>query len=275
MLVTRVISGIVGGGAAVFIIYEGSWLFFALLSFLMLGGWIEYTKLVRAAGEKMPCGTIAVWLFAVLFALAFNSVKGLTLLAVLLSFFLFLRTVFKYGRIRPVNSAYALYGTVYVGAGFIAMFALRSGLIGSYFRDDFAAVMLDPGRFFMFLVLFSVWASDTFAYFAGRAFGKNKLCPAISPGKTLEGALGGFIGAVAVALIVSLVFRFSVLHGVIIGLIVAITAPLGDLIESVLKRTCGVKDSGALIPGHGGILDRFDSLLIAAPAVYAYLVLAA
>ena len=87
--------------------------------------------------------------------------------------------------------------------------------------------------------------------------------------------MGGFVGAVAVALIVSLVFRFSVLHGVIIGLIVAITAPLGDLTESVLKRTCGVKDSGALIPGHGGILDRFDSLLIAAPAVYAYLVLAA
>ena len=103
--------------------------------------------------------------------------------------------------------------------------------------------------------------------------GKTKLCPTISPGKTKEGAIGGFVGTLITALIFSLVFQFSLLHAFAIGLIVAVAAPLGDLVESILKRVCHVKDSGTLIPGHGGVLDRFDSLLFAAPAVYVYLFL--
>ena len=104
--------------------------------------------------------------------------------------------------------------------------------------------------------------------------GKEQALPHYQPGKTRR-RMGGFIGTIVVALIFSLIFKFSLLHGLAIGLIIAIMAPLGDLVESVLKRTCGIKDSGNIIPGHGGILDRFDSLLFAAPAVYAYLMLVA
>ena len=103
--------------------------------------------------------------------------------------------------------------------------------------------------------------------------GQNKLCPSISPGKTREGAIGGFLGTLLIALIFSLIFEFSVIHALAIGIIIAVMAPLGDLVESILKRVCQVKDSGMLIPGHGGVLDRFDSLIFTAPAVYVYLVL--
>ena len=275
MVATRIITGIIGGGLAIFIIYEGGWIFFTMIALLLLGGWFEYGRLIGRKGEKMPFLPLAAWLVVSLTALAFDSYKLLTVLAVLLPLGLFLRTVFQYGKVSPGNSAYALYGTVYICAGFWSLLVLRSGMIGSYFRDDFASVILDPGRFFVFLLVFSTWASDTFAFFAGRAFGKTKLCPAVSPGKTVEGALGGFIGTIVVALIFSAAFQFSLLHGFAIGFLTALAAPLGDLTESALKRVCGVKDSGALIPGHGSILDRFDSLLVAAPVVYAYLTVVA
>lgn len=155
------------------------------------------------------------------------------------------------------------------------MLALRSGLIAASMTQHFSTVMLEPARFILFLLVFSTWASDTFAFAVGKAAGKTKLCPTISPGKTQEGAIGGFVGTIVVALIFSAIFGFSLLHGFAIGLIVAIAAPLGDLVESILKRVCDVKDSGTLIPGHGGVLDRFDSLLFAAPAVYVYITLIA
>lgn len=97
---------------------------------------------------------MAAWLVVSLTALAFDSYKLLTVLAVLLPLGLFLRTVFQYGKVSPGNSAYALYGTVYICAGFWSLLVLRSGMIGSYFRDDFASVILDPGRFFVFLLVF-------------------------------------------------------------------------------------------------------------------------
>lgn len=100
-----------------------------------------------------------------------------------------------------------------------------------------------------------------------------KLCPSISPGKTREGAIGGFVGTLIVAVVFSLIFQFSILHALALGIIIGIMAPLGDLAESILKRVSGVKDSGNIIPGHGGVLDRFDSLLFAAPAMYVYLML--
>ena len=115
-----------------------------------------------------------------------------------------------------------------------------------------------------------IWSVDTAAYYVGSAIGHNKLIPNISPNKTIEGAIGGTFGAVIVAVAAKIFFfkNFSLTEAVMLGIIISITAQFGDLFESLLKRAGGVKDSGNLIPGHGGILDRIDSLLFAAPAFY-------
>lgn len=122
------------------------------------------------------------------------------------------------------------------------------------------------------MALFCTWASDTGAYFAGRAFGKRKLYPRISPGKTLEGALGGlvFAAAMAQALKMALGLPLSSAQALTIGLLAATLGVLGDLSESLLKRRAGVKDSSRLIPGHGGFLDRFDGVLFALFGVDVY-----
>lgn len=275
MLAKRIITGIVGGAITIGIIYEGSWLFFFMMILLAILGWHEYCNLVRKLEANLAERLGIVWIICFFSAYWYNSEKIMVLLAVVAMLWILLRTVIFHKKIKPVDSAYTVYGLLYVSGGFLAMLALRNGPIASYITDSFSSVMLEPARFLMFLLIFSTWASDTFAFAVGKLKGKNKLCPAISPGKTQEGALGGFIGTIVVAVIFSLIFQFSLLHAFVIGIIIAIAAPLGDLVESILKRVCQVKDSGTLIPGHGGVLDRFDSLLFAAPAVYVYLMLIA
>ena len=109
-----------------------------------------------------------------------------------------------------------------------------------------------------------IWLNDTGAYFAGRAFGRNKLAPSISPGKTWEGWAGGMVASLAVAQVLQALVPVSA-PWFVLALVVSIFGPVGDLTESALKRRAGVKDSGQLLPGHGGILDRFDSHIFAAP----------
>ena len=122
------------------------------------------------------------------------------------------------------------------------------------------------------LLLAIVMTSDTFAYFAGSAFGKHKLAPLVSPGKTVEGLAGGLVGGIVAALIVRQLGlpSVSVAAAVALGIVVSAFGVTGDLVESLLKRWSGVKDSGRLFPGHGGMLDRLDSLLFGAPVLYYY-----
>ena len=129
------------------------------------------------------------------------------------------------------------------------------------------------GRDWVLLSVLTVWITDTGAYFVGRPLGRHKLAPHISPGKTWEGALGGqAAGFIAVAgLTEAFGLDVNIVHVVALGLVVPTVAQIGDLAESALKRGLGVKDSSGLVPGHGGVLDRLDSLLFAAPAVYWYL----
>ena len=137
--------------------------------------------------------------------------------------------------------------------------------------------------FFILLILCFAWGGDTCAYFAGRAFGKHKLCPVVSPKKTVEGAIGGVLGTMVFGVIVTLVYsvaadrmeaftrsNIGVSMYVIIALLACVAAVLGiygDLFASVVKRQCGIKDYGTIFPGHGGILDRFDSVMFIAPFV--------
>lgn len=133
---------------------------------------------------------------------------------------------------------------------------------------------LPSGCDWIFLVLFVVMASDSLAYFVGRKWGQHRLYEAVSPKKTIEGSLGGLAGGVLGAVICKLWFfaELSNLDVLLLGIGVGVFSQLGDLVESLLKRSFGVKDSGALIPGHGGLLDRLDSLLFAFPVTYYYAV---
>ncbi len=129
---------------------------------------------------------------------------------------------------------------------------------------------LPDGRGWVFLVLFAVMACDSLAYFVGSSFGKHKLYPAVSPKKSVEGGLGGLVGSCLGVWLAKVLFlpALSVEHVILVGLLIGVVGQIGDLFESLLKRACGVKDSGGIFPGHGGILDRLDSLLFAFPLAY-------
>ena len=159
----------------------------------------------------------------------------------------------------PTRTAHVVTGCLYGGLGLGPIAALRVG---------------PEGLQWVISALVITWANDTCAYFAGRLFGRHKLHPAVSPNKTWEGFAGGAVGSVGGMFIARWV-AFPALTSVdcvALGLLGAVLGPLGDLCESLLKRAHGVKDSGTLIPGHGGLLDRVDALLFNAPAVYLYVV---
>lgn len=130
--------------------------------------------------------------------------------------------------------------------------------------------LLNEGQRWIFLTLLIIMCCDTCAYFVGSKIGRRKLYPAVSPNKSVEGGIGGLLGSVLAVFIARYTFMPSIglIDGVLIGLVLGTAGQLGDLFESLLKRACQVKDSGSIIPGHGGLLDRLDSLLFAFPLVY-------
>lgn len=152
-----------------------------------------------------------------------------------------------------------------VDAGVTVLGAMYAGLLPSYLICTRA---LDGGREFILAAVIAVWACDIAAYFAGKAFGRHKLAPEISPHKTIEGAAAGVAAALLTGLAFAYAGWFSFAAGVGLGLITGCLAQVGDLIASMLKREVGIKDYGNSIPGHGGILDRFDGLFFTAPFVY-------
>ena len=145
---------------------------------------------------------------------------------------------------------------------------------------DLRNTSIEFGSFYVFLALCIAWMSDTGAYFSGKFFGKSKLCPEISPKKTFEGFIGGIIFCLFCVILIALTFNSFVFPQkqhinyilvTILGLSGSLISSLGDLCFSAFKRKCGVKDFGNLMPGHGGVLDRFDSVIFVVPYVYLFL----
>ena len=161
-----------------------------------------------------------------------------------------------------------LFSALFIGLSFGYLMALR--LFDDLPKGD------ETGSDLVFLLFFVVWSSDVAAYYSGHAFGRRPLAPRVSPRKTIEGAIGGLLGAVAAAFIARrwFIYRLSVADAAVLGLALGGVGILGDLVESMLKRGADVKDSARLVPGHGGLLDRVDSLLYAAPLLYYYYVFA-
>ena len=161
------------------------------------------------------------------------------------------------------------FGALYVGLlGFVA----RLGQTGASVDPDALLGWLGAERAWILLLLLVVWAYDTAAYFTGRRFGRHGFMRHISPSKTVEGVVGGVAAAAVVGAVVVALLGRPWLAGLGFGVVVAAAAQAGDLAESMLKRAAGAKDSGSLIPGHGGLLDRIDSFLFAAPVAFFYVV---
>ena len=171
-------------------------------------------------------------------------------------------TLFKFTHELYFDSGKLIFTAIYVALPF--SFALGLPRFSS-FNGTFSNEV-----FFLFIL---IWSSDTFAYLVGKFFGKHKMAPKVSPKKTWEGYIGGVV--------LTLIFSYFIEHNqpelrgnwMVVGFLVAAFAPLGDLVESQLKRTFGVKDSGNIIPGHGGVLDRLDSFIICVPVVYLYFII--
>ncbi|MDD4495503.1 MAG: CDP-archaeol synthase [Eubacteriales bacterium] len=166
-------------------------------------------------------------------------------------------------RVSFKDAAITVYGVIYIVLQFSFIAQLR---------------ISENGAHLVWLVFAGAWGSDTGAYFIGKLFGKRKLIPEISQNKTIAGAFGGIIGGVVFVLLIALIIKgyvpfITFADYLIIGLISGIAAQFGDLNASIIKRHSGIKDFGSIIPGHGGILDRFDSTLFVAPLVYSYLIL--
>lgn len=175
---------------------------------------------------------------------------------------------------RPEEISQSLASVAATVFGVIYVALLAGSLIGVrlIFKEETADVLplLSPKLLTMFFAM--VMMTDTGAYYTGRSIGRHKLAPRISPGKTIEGAIGGFITAIITGPICKLIFfpEIPVWHAVLLGAGIGIVGQIGDLAESMLKRGAGVKDSGTLLPGHGGMLDRVDSILFCAPLLYYY-----
>jgi phosphatidate cytidylyltransferase len=253
----RVLSGVVLGLAVLALTWVGGVpfkLFAALLAVLI---YVEWTTIVRARALSLPAYVVG---WAAMAATVVFTVLGAGQFAV---------AAIMAGTLAVAIIAYATGGAVWLGLG--VLYAGFSGLAIAEIRDDTALGLI--GMAFVFAV---VWATDILAYFCGRAIGGRKLAPKISPGKTWSGAVFGMFAGVAAGTAVAL---FTLERGgmwiPVLAAILSIASQAGDLFESWMKRRYAVKDSGRLIPGHGGVMDRVDGLVFAAFAAFLIAVAAA
>ena len=262
-LVVRIVTALLLLPAVVALLVLGGWWTAGLVAAAAAGCTLEYQMITQPrlgpAQVFAVLGAALIPLAAAAHPLGFTAVAGSILWAVFLA--AAVEALFSADREHaPIRTAHAVTGCLYGGLGLGPIAALRVG---------------PSGLQWVISALVITWANDTCAYFAGRLLGRHKLHPAVSPNKTWEGFAGGAVGSVAGMFIARWVAfpGLTTLDCWALGLLGAVLGPLGDLCESMLKRAHGVKDSGMLIPGHGGLLDRVDALLFNAPAVYLYVVL--
>ena len=267
----RIITAIIAIPIALFLIRMGGVFYAAGVIVLSYVGWRELRNMLVGAGDKIYAVTGCLPVIALVIAAAISGEKTILPILVISVIAIMLDTLFHYRDGRWISeTALGFFGVMYVGVLF-AHFVFLRNLTGKIYSAGFLG-QLSLGEALLWTVMFGTWASDTFAYFFGCNFGKHKLLPAVSPKKSVEGAVAGFVGCILVIQgLGSCWLDFSAGRVFFLGIIVGIVAPLGDLVESILKRSCNIKDSGNFFPGHGGVLDRCDSLLFAVPVAYYYI----
>lgn len=247
----------------------------ALFAVIMVGGLIEFYRLCRKRGYK-PLSILGIANAVAIFALAtivwmlWGSGKpasesiadGTSILIfylVLIAPLTIVCELWHKSETPLANIATTIAGVVYVALPLALILFIPQLLVGKW------------SEWAMMSYIVVIWANDVFAYLVGVVIGKHRLCERISPKKSWEGFFGGVVGAIGVAVLFGYLFEGNLWVWGGLGLVTALTGVAGDLAESMLKREADVKDSGAMMPGHGGFLDRFDAMLISAPFVFVYL----
>jgi len=255
---SRLLVAAVGVPVVLGLAYLGGWWLFGLVAIAAAVALHEYWLLARKLRPLAPAGYVG----GILALVGAESGGVEWMVGGLLTTFalaFFLKGISEARQAPTVAVSGTVLGAAWVGLGLGFLLLIRGG---------------DHGRLALLTLLLAVWAGDTFAYFGGRLIGRHKMAPTTSPGKTWEGFVFGTAATIFVAFIALYKQHFlTISHSIVLGAVLAVSAPIGDLFESLLKRDAEVKDSGSLLGGHGGMLDRLDAFLFAAPA--AFFVLAA
>ncbi|MFQ5736727.1 MAG: phosphatidate cytidylyltransferase [Thermodesulfobacteriota bacterium] len=260
----RVLTGCILIPLVIFIVlYTSAFWILVASSALTLLALLEFNNLAILKTRDRRADALAVLAGVVVPSILFFCGVAAFVPVLLAAVFVFFLSSFVCGRElkdSAADVAFKALGLAYIALPF-SYFALIS--------------RLENGRWWIIFLFAVIWANDTFAYCVGKRLGRHRLCPAISPKKTVEGALGGLAGGIIAALLID---RFAGLGAsyagvVVLSVLLGLVGMAGDLAESVLKRGAGVKDSGTIVPGHGGVLDRTDSLIFTVPVLFYYLTL--
>ncbi|MBX2861372.1 MAG: phosphatidate cytidylyltransferase [Vampirovibrio sp.] len=274
----RILPGIVIATVVLIAMTLGGWFWTGLFTLGFFQGYKELSALMHAKNIS-PSKAIAVPVgFLLIVCAAFNKVNYLTPLITLGIIASFVSLVFR----RPTGSisdiGATLLAILYLGflpAHYILLRSLNSGITtgldSSALPGVFAGIFPEDGFGYVLFTIVVISISDIGAYYVGKAFGKHLLYPEISPKKTTEGAYGGILCGVLVAVLFAQLTNFPMHHALMLSILLVITGQLGDLSESLLKRDAGLKDSGGLLKGHGGILDRTDSYIFSGAVSYYYI----
>ena len=255
MFKTRLISGIVLVIIALATIISGSWILFFTLLAVSLIGMRELYKVMKVSDEHVTVLELVGYLGAVLYYIAMKADFGnYGTMAIIISMILILFVyVFGYPKYHAEQVMAAFFGVVSVAVMLSFIYLTRS---------------LPDGKFLVWLIFLCSWGCDTCAYCVGMLIGKHKMAPVLSPKKSIEGAGGGVAGAALLGVIYAAATQGKMAEYALICAVGALISMVGDLAASAIKRNQNIKDYGKLIPGHGGILDRFDSVIITAPVIY-------
>ncbi len=269
MLLYRVLSAFVGIPVFLYLVWYGGLPLLISILIITFLGILEINRLWDKMGIKMwlPGALVSSALFVTSAYFVEDGVKysfaqlesGIVLgLAIFLSLIM---NIFYLVKVYPSFTFTDLSATFF-----------SSIYVGWLMSHIYLLSQTSSGFHFVLLVLAATWSTDTCAYFVGTNFGRHRLAPVLSPKKSVEGAVGGVAGSVIASVLVGYLSQhMPIINYVVVGLLAGTIGQIGDLAESALKRLAGVKDSGNVIPGHGGILDRFDSLILTAPVVYYFL----
>lgn len=255
MFKTRLLSGIVLVAVALLTIISGDYVLFFTLLGISLIGMQELYKVMKVREDHFNALEIAGYLGAVIYYVLMSlDFEKYGMMGVIISFMMFMFVyVFTYPKFKAEQVMPAFFGVVYVAVMLSFIYLTRN---------------LPDGKFLVWLIFLCSWGCDTCAYCVGMLIGKHKMAPVLSPKKSVEGAVGGVAGAALLGVIYAAATQGPMLEYAVICAIGALISMVGDLAASAIKRNQGIKDYGKLIPGHGGILDRFDSVIFTAPVIY-------